>query len=244
MKELLPGLLFQLVCLINTQCTVTVYRSSGTMTSGDCRPKANQSGISFRNQLQLLWNVPESIVTLNVPGVVILDTSTVLDVIRHGCYLGEPRTVFRSLYRTTKRPHGGSMMSPSWIWLVRWAFCLQGGVERITAAVARPLVARMSKGQTDLELMRHDCKARFWSHPTGCCPYSGRNIKHDMASHVPSFHLDLGQLWRCPVSWCTQWKGTPQDCVDHVRQKHNVGDSVKTASLGKWFPMWTITRAV
>ena len=92
--------------------------------------------------------------------------------------------------------------------------------------------------------MWRDCKAWFRSHPTGGCPYCGRNIKHDMARHVSSFHLDFGQLWRCPVSWCTQWKGTPQDCIDHVHQKHNVGDSVKTAILGKWLPPWTATRAV
>ena len=95
------------------------------------------------------------------------------------------------------------------------------------------LVAGMSKRQTDLELMHHDCKARFRAHSTGTCTYCGRNIVHDMVCHVSSFHLDLGQLWRCPVSWCTQWKGTPQDCIDHIRKKHNVGDSVKTASLGK-----------
>ena len=45
------------------------------------------------------------------------------------------------------------------------------------------------------------------------------------------------------MSWCTKWKGTPQDCIDHIRKKHNVGDSVKTVSLGKWFPPWTVTRA-
>ena len=88
------------------------------------------------------------------------------------------------------------------------------------------MVAGMSKRQTDLELMRRDCKARFRSYPNGACPHCRRNIKHHMARHVSSFHLDLGQLWRCPVSWCTQWKGTPQDCVDHVCQKHNVGYSV------------------
>ena len=31
----------------------------------------------------------------------------------------------------------------------------------------------------------------------------------------------------------------PQDCMDHV----HVGDSVKTTSLWKWFPPWTVTRA-
>ena len=46
------------------------------------------------------------------------------------------------------------------------------------------------------------------------------------------------------MSWCKEWKGTPQDCINHVRQKHNVGDSVKTVSQGKWFPPWTVTRGV
>ena len=38
-----------------------------------------------------------------------------------------------------------------------------------------------------------------------------------MYRHVAKFRLDLAQLWRRPVSWCTVWKGTPQDCMDHVR---------------------------
>ena len=76
---------------------------------------------------------------------------------------------------------------------------------------------------------------------TGWCPYCSTNIKHDMTRHVSSFHLDLGQLWRCPVSWCTQWKGTPQDCVDHICKKHY--HSVKADNLGRWFPPWTVTKA-
>ena len=64
-----------------------------------------------------------------------------------------------------------------------------------------------------------------------------------MARHVASFHLDLAQLWRCPVSWCTQWKGTPQDCIDHIQKKHSVPDSIEAANLGRRFPHWTVTRA-
>ena len=62
-----------------------------------------------------------------------------------------------------------------------------------------------------------------------------------MARHLASFHLDLAQLWRCPVSWCTQWKGNPQGCIDNIRKKHYVPDSVK-ANLGCWFPSWTVIR--
>ena len=64
-----------------------------------------------------------------------------------------------------------------------------------------------------------------------------------MARHVSSFHIDLGQLWQCPVSWCSQWNGTPQDCVDHIQRRHSVNDLVKAASLERWFQPWTVTMA-
>ena len=65
-----------------------------------------------------------------------------------------------------------------------------------------------------------------------------------MARHIITFHLNLAQLWWCPVSWCTQWKGMPQDCIDHLRQKHSAPTSAKAATLGCWFPPWTVTREV
>ena len=54
-----------------------------------------------------------------------------------------------------------------------------------------------------------------------------------MARHASNYHLELAQLWRCPVSWCTIWKGTPQVAWT---------TSVRTANLVKWFPPWTVTR--
>ena len=101
----------------------------------------------------------------------------------------------------------------------------------------------MSRKQTDLEMLRHACKQLFRVARTGCCPYCAANIKHDMARHVSSFHLDLARLWWCPVSWCTHWKGTPQDCIDHIQKKQSVPDSVKAANLARWFLTWKVTRA-
>ena len=46
------------------------------------------------------------------------------------------------------------------------------------------------------------------------------------------------------MAWCTQWKGTTQDCIDHIRQKHSVKDPVKAANLGCWFLPWIVTSAV
>ena len=45
-----------------------------------------------------------------------------------------------------------------------------------------------------------------------------------------------------PVMWCTVWKGTTQDCIDHMRRIHNIPLSVKAVNLAKYFPAWTISR--
>ena len=57
-------------------------------------------------------------------------------------------------------------------------------------------------------------------------------------------HLDLAQLWRCPVLWCTVRKGTPQDLLDHIRDSHNIPERVQDIRLETLFPSWTATRQV
>ena len=76
------------------------------------------------------------------------------------------------------------------------------------------------------------------------CIYCGIWIKCDMYQHVARFHLDLAQLWRCQVSWCTVWKDTPQDCMDHIRGAHDVPWEIKSASLEQYLPPWTVTQQV
>ena len=69
-------------------------------------------------------------------------------------------------------------------------------------------------------------------------------IRCDMYIHVARCHLDLAQLWRCPVSWCTVWKGAPQDLMDHVRWAHRVPEEVQSMKLETFIPPWTVTRKV
>ena len=58
-----------------------------------------------------------------------------------------------------------------------------------------------------------------------------------MYRHVAAYHLDLGQL-------CTVWKGMPQDCMDRVWGTHDVPSDIKSASLEKFFPPWTVRRQI
>ena len=98
--------------------------------------------------------------------------------------------------------------------------------------------------QKELEEMRSAAKQQFRQSLPSSCVYCGSLIKSDMYRHVMRLHLDLAQLWRCPVSWCTVWKGTPQDCMDHLCGSHNVPWEVKSASLEKFLPPWTVSRKV
>ena len=95
-----------------------------------------------------------------------------------------------------------------------------------------------------LQQDRYEAKKRFRNTWPGDCSYCGKWIKCDMYRHVATYHLDLGQLWRCPVSWYAVWKGTPQDCMDHVRGAYDVPWDNKSASLKKFVPLWMVQRQV
>ena len=90
--------------------------------------------------------------------------------------------------------------------------------------------------------MRKECRDRFGGITSGTCPTCEKFIQVNLGKHVPLYHLDLAQLWRCPVGWCPVWKGTSQDCVDHMRRAYNTPLSLKAGNLARWFPPWTVTR--
>ena len=60
-------------------------------------------------------------------------------------------------------------------------------------------------------------------------------IQQNLGRHVACYHMDLAQLWRCPVTWCTEWRG-------NMRKAHNTPATVKAANLARWFPPWTVSR--
>ena len=108
---------------------------------------------------------------------------------------------------------------------------------------AQPLFVFMSRYQHDLERLRRECKERFGCMQSGNCTHCGKHIQTDFGKHIALFHIELAQLWRCPVTWCTVWKGTAQDCVDHQRRTHEISQAVKAANLARYFPPWTVTRS-
>ena len=98
--------------------------------------------------------------------------------------------------------------------------------------------------QQALELLRKEAKREFTQAQPIPCKYCGKVISCNMYRHVARLHLDLAQLWRCPVSWCTVWRGSPQDCMEHLRNGHDVPWISKTASIERFAPPWTVRREV
>ena len=99
------------------------------------------------------------------------------------------------------------------------------------------VINHMRWRQRELEEMRKAAKVQYRKKQPAPCEFCGTLIRCDMYRHVARCNLDLAQLWRCPVSWCTVWKGTPHDLMDHVRGAHNVPGEVQNVSP-------TVTRQV
>ena len=71
------------------------------------------------------------------------------------------------------------------------------------------VISHMRWRQRELEEMRKAAKVQYRKKQPAPCEFCGTLIRCDMYRHVTRCQLDLAQLWRCPVSWCTVWKGTP-----------------------------------
>ena len=54
-----------------------------------------------------------------------------------------------------------------------------------------------------------------------------------------AYHLELGQLWRCPVTW---WSG--RACLEHLAEKHGGSTLEITTNVAQFFPPWTVTRDI
>ena len=81
---------------------------------------------------------------------------------------------------------------------------------------------------------------RYTGH--GYCPVCRIRTENSLDSHMMCYHLDLGQLWCCPVEWCAVWKGSVRECRDHFNDKHSGSETLEFDRVSKSFPAWTVTR--
>ena len=180
----------------------------------------NRAGITFGVELYVPWDAPEAVVDIHSEGVVNL--GSIPDVVgltgrRSGAaesrvLQGRDVRIVRVLVPDLR----GLDKNLHDVAIVDMGDVRESAVSLQELSLLRqqwpPAVLRhMVWLQQDLE-----AKKRFRQTRPSSCVCCGTSIKCDMYRHVAKFHLDLAQLWRCPVSWCTVWKGTPQDCMAHV----------------------------
>ena len=76
-----------------------------------------------------------------------------------------------------------------------------------------------------MEKLRHSCQDQpereFRQGDPGYCPQYKEYVAIALDRHMMDNHLELGQLWWCPVEWCAVWKGSVSDCLDHLREKRS-----------------------
>ena len=213
----------------------------------------DRAGITFGDELYVPWDAPEVVVDISSAGVVPL--RHIPDVIglagrREGA--AESRVLQGRDIRSVQilvpdcrgvdqNFHGVTIVDMG---DVPESHISLPGLSTLSQQWPPAVISHMGWCQQELKEMRAAAKQRFRQSRPSCCTYCGIWIKCDMYRHMMRFHLILAQLWRCPVSWCTVWKGTPQDCMDHIRGAHDVPWEIKSASLEKYLPPWTVTRKV
>ena len=79
---------------------------------------------------------------------------------------------------------------------------------------------------------------------TGYCSIFEERVYTALDSHMIAFHLELAQLWRCPVEWCAVWKGSVRECLEHLAEKYGGSTFVAMENVEKFFLPWTVTRSV
>ena len=222
---------------------------SSVMAADSVAAAGGRAGITFDVELVIPWDAPEAVINLN--SYLFLDLDMVPDVIglsgrrpdaavcrilqgrdvRSVCALvPDSRDLERNFHDVpiVDLPEVSVSIDDLSLHLEQWP----------------PTVLRhMVWLQQDLDTMRAEARKRFRKTRLGRCSYCDKMIKCDMYRHVSTYHLDLVQLWWCLVSWCTVWKGMPQDCMDHVRGAHDVPWDVKSTSLEKFVPRYVDSSA-
>ena len=221
------------------------------MDAAGCSIVDNRAGVTFGVELYVSWDAPEMSTDLSAKGTVPLrDVQDVFGLCgrregaiesrilqgRDACsvrvLVPDPRGLEQNFHDVTFVDMGdlSEVSIPE--------------LSDLTRKWPPAVIAHMRWRQPELEEMQQAAKLQYRKKQPAQCDFCSRTIRCDMHRHVARCHLDLAQLWRCPVAWCTVWKGALQDLTDHVRYAHRVPEEVQNVRFDKLIPPWTVTRKV
>ena len=115
---------------------------------------------------------------------------------------------------------------------------LPGDVTSFRRRWPKILFRIMRKRLMEMEKLRwENCDRPKWEfrhgHP-GRCSLCQEYIATALDRHMMDVHLEFGQLWLCPVEWCTVRKDSLCDCLDHLHEKHGGSQYVAMNNLRKF----------
>ena len=233
-------------------CVEKVTKRGGDLSASRTMDGAvlahDRSGVTFTAELCVPWDAPEAVIDIDSPELVRLGslpdkvglfgrrTDAAVSRIIAGrdnrsvrFLVPDGRVVDRGYHDVTVVDMGEE----------REPMVVMKDMMRLGELWPAEVFEHMKWHQQDLELLRKSAKNTYSQTRPMPCRFCGKVIRVDMYHHVARLHLDLVQLWRCPIAWCTTWKGSPQDCLEHDAPWVS-----KTASIEKYAPPWTVRRQV
>ena len=109
-------------------------------------------------------------------------------------------------------------------------------------AIFRTMRRRSKEVERLRRFARHRPERAFRHSKPVFCSVCQEQITSALGVHMMNAHLELGQLWRCPVEWCAVWKGSVSDSLGHLQDKHGGLQYVTLKNIAKFFPPWTVHR--
>ena len=211
----------------------------------------DRSGVTFSAELCIPWDAPEAVVDIDSSELVSLGSfpdkvglfGRRKDAAVSRILLGRDSRSVRFLVPDSRGiDHSYHDVTVVDMEDEREPMVVSTDMTRLRELWPAEVFSHMKWYQQDLEQMRKSAKKQYSQTRPMPCKFCGKVIRVDMYRHVARLHLDLVQLWWCPIAWCTTWKGSPQDCLEHLRNGHDAPWISKTASIEKYAPPWTVRR--
>ena len=97
--------------------------------------------------------------------------------------------------------------SPTW----RSSHASPADISSLRQRWPKAVFSTLHRRASDVERLHRDApkiadKEFRYSGPVFCGVCDTR-VHTALDAHMTACHLELGQLWRCPVEWCAVWKG-------------------------------------
>ena len=125
--------------------------------------------------------------------------------------------------------------SPPW----RSSYISQGDITALRRRWPKDVFRALYRRAPDVECLCRDARKRsdraFRYSGSGYCSVCDERVHTALDAHMIAFHLELAQLWRCPVEWCAVWKGSVRECLEHLAEKHGGSTFVSMENAGKFF---------